>query len=322
MSTEELPQGAEISEELTNERDVREHFLNRSHALGLYLVEGQERYPDLHMRDVETGEDVFVEVEHLSANFIDHGHHEQEVENEADFILCGADNLSRGDASKVPPVKSLEDLFSANVSHTPTYRIAAYESTSTRRKSIALRVNDNGIAARMEDEDREEGSSPGGWKNDSPTWWMPVKDFTALFKELSNRELAGDTIGERVFGGERVNYDPLIELGRQDSRLSSEGDRSVLATHTYTRSNGKTATAKAILRVNSSERAPNFRIQHFIDGDHKTPRTAIYSHDEFVGVFNKLSQDARRGAFIKGDPEPLADSVERQHGVSLYTMAE
>ena len=48
------PLDEEIDEKLTNERDVREHFLNRAHRLGLLLVEGQEAYPDLHMRDVES----------------------------------------------------------------------------------------------------------------------------------------------------------------------------------------------------------------------------------------------------------------------------
>ncbi len=288
--------------------------------MGLYLVEGQERYPDLHMRDAETGEDVFVEVEHLAANFITHGHHKQEVKNEADLVICGANNLSEADAGKVPPVKSLEELFDADVSYTPTYRIAAYESTSTRRKSIALRVDGGRIEARMEDEDREEGDSSGGWRNDSPTWWMPIQEFTALFKELSQISVDETTLGEIVFAGEEVEYEPLVEFGRLESKLQSEGDRAVLATHTYDRPGGEEATAKAVLRVNADGRVPNFRIQHFIDGKHRTQKTTIYSRDEFTGVFNELNQDIRENVFVEGEPEPLIELVERRHGVSFSAM--
>jgi hypothetical protein len=320
MSSEELPGGARIEQKLANERDVREHFLNRSYAMGLYLVEGQERYPDLHMRDVETDEDVFVEVEHLAANFISHGHHKQEVENEADLVICGANNLSEADAAKVPLVQSLEELFDADVAYTPTYRVAAYESTPTRRKSIALRVDSGRIDARMEDEDREQGDTPGGWRSDSPTWWVPIQDFTALFRKLSQIDLREKTLGESVFAGEEIEYEHLVKVGRQESKLQSEGDRAVLASHTYVRPGGAEVTAKAVLRVNADGRVPNFRIQHFEDGEHRTQKTTIYSRDEFIGVFNKLDRDIREDVFVEGDPDPLMELVERLHSVSFSAM--
>lgn len=320
MISDKLRDGEVIEQKLANERDVREHFLNRSYTMGLYLVEGQERYPDLHMRDIETGEDVFVEVEHLAANFISHGHHKQEVENEADLVICGANNLSEADAAKVPIVKSLEELFDADVSYTPTYHVADYESTPTRRKSIALKVDSGRIDARMEDEDREQGDTPGGWRSDSPTWWMPIQEFTTLFRELSQTHVEEKTLGESVFAGENIEYEPLVKVGRQESKLQSEGDRAVLATHTYVRPGGTEVTAKAVLRVNADGRVPNFRIQHFEDGEHRTQKTTIYSRDEFISVFNKLYRDIREDVFVEGDPEPLIELVERRHGVSFSTM--
>lgn len=322
MSPDKLPDGAGIEQQLTNEQDVREHFLNRSHVMGLYLLEGQEQYPDLHMRNIKTGEDVFVEVEHLTANFIDHGHHKQEVENEADLVICGTNNLSEANADKVPPVKSLEKLFGADVSYTPTYRIAAYESSSTRRKSIALRVNDEQIDARMQDEDREQGDTLGGWRNDSPTWWMPIREFTALFRELSQIPVEETTLGETVFAGEEIEYEPLVKVGCQESELQTEGDRAELATHSYVRPGGVETTAKAVLRVNEDGRTPNFRIQHFVGGEHRTQKTTIYSRDEFVGVFSKLNRDIREDVFVEGDSEPLIESVERQHAVSFSAMTD
>jgi hypothetical protein len=322
MSFLELPDGAQIGQELTNERDVREHFLNKSHFLGLYLVEGQEQYPDLHMRDVETGEEVYVEVEHLAANFLSHGHHEQEVENGADLVICGANNLSKTEADKVPPVQSLKELFGAEVAYTPTYQIAHYESSPTRRKSISLRVAGGRIDARIEDEDRVEGNTPGGWQTDSPTWWMPIKEFTTLFQNLSQVPVEGETLGELVFGGEDVDYGPLISVGRRESELKSEGDRAVLAAHKYTRSGGDGVTAKAVLRVNGNGHAPNFRIQHFDESGHRTPKTTIYSRDEFEVVFNEIDSDIREAIFIRGEHKPLIELVERSHGVSFRDMTD
>lgn len=322
MPFDHLPDGAGIQQELANERDVREHFLNRSYTMGLYLVEGQERYPDLHMRDVESGEDVFVEVEHLSANFISHGHHKQKVENEADLVLCGADNLSETDATKVPPVKSLEELFDADVAYTPTYRVVHHESSPTRRKSIALRAKDGRIDARMEDEDREHGDTPGGWRSDSPTWWMPIQEFTSLFKELSQIPIEGTILGNLVFADKEIDYNPLIKEGHKNSKLQSEGDRAVIASSDYTRPDGTEVTAKAVLRVNQDGGEPNFRIQHYKDGDHLTPKTTLYSREEFTNVFNQFDPNIRKEVFIEGNPNPLIELVERTHNVSFSAMTD
>jgi hypothetical protein len=81
-------------------------------------------------------------------------------------------------------------------------------------------------------------------------------------------------------------------------------------------------TAKAVLRVNGDGYAPNFRIQHFDESGHMTPKTTIYSRDEFEGVFNEIDSDIREAVFIQGEHKPLIELVERSHGVSFRSMTD
>jgi hypothetical protein len=81
-------------------------------------------------------------------------------------------------------------------------------------------------------------------------------------------------------------------------------------------------TAKAVLRVNEDGWEPNFRIQHYEDGEHKTPETTIYTRDEFSGVFNQLDRDIRKDVFVDGNPQPLVELVKHRHGVSFSAMTD
>jgi hypothetical protein len=311
-----------IDQELTNERDVREHFLNRAHRMGLLLIEGQEAYPDLRMRDLETGEDVYVEVEHLSANFLEHGHHEQEVEHEADLLLCGGDNLSEEGREKTPEVVPLEERFEVEVDYMPHYRLAPHEPTPTRRKSIALRVAEGGIEARLEDETRSEGEDDTAWTDDSPrTMWMPIAEFCTLFRELSEERIDGAKVGEAVFSPGSVGFQPLIELGRsQDPPLESRGDRATLIEHSYTHPRtGKRYTARASIKMSNDSDAIYFRIGHLTgDGSiFSSQRATVLAPTEFAGVFDELPDEVLRGAFVSGNEDDLIQHAERVHGAAL-----
>lgn len=316
------PFDEEIDEELTNEGDVREHFLNRAHRLGILLVEGQEAYPDLHMRDVESGENVYVEVEHLSANFIAHGHHEQNVENDADLLVCGGDNLSGKGREKTPEVVSLEERFGAEINYKPHYRLVPFESASTRRKSIALRVTEGGVEARLEDETRTEGEDATAWTDDSAgTMWMPVEAFCTLFRKLSEQTVNGETVGGIIFSSDSVNFQSLIELGRNnDPPLQDRGDRATLVEHNYRHPRmGKQYTARTSIKRAPDSDAIYFRIGHLADGgsNFTSQRATVYDPTEFAGVFDQFPNEVLRGAFASGDEEDLIQYAERVHGAAL-----
>lgn len=316
------PFDEEIGEELTNERDVREHFLNRAHRLGLLLVEGQEAYPDLHMRDVESGENVYIEVEHLSANFIAHGHHEQDVENDADFLICGGDNLSDEGRKNTPEVISLEERFGAEINYKPHYRLVPFESTSTRRKSIALRVTKSGVEARLEDENRTEGDDATAWKDDSAgTMWVPVEEFCTLFRKLSEQTVNGETVGDIVFSSGSIDFQPLIGLGRSsDPPLQDRGDRATLVEHNYRHPRiDKQYTARASIKRSPDSDGVYFRIGHLADGgsNFMSQRATVYNPTEFAGVFDQFPNEVLRGAFVSGNDENLIQYAERVHGAAL-----
>jgi hypothetical protein len=312
----------ELDETLTNERDVREHFLNRAHRFGLLLVEGQEAYPDLHMRDVESGENVYVEVEHLSANFLAHGHHKQEVENDADILICGGDNLSDEGRQKTPDVISLEERFGAEINYKPHYRLVPYEATSTRRKSIALRVTDSGVEARLEDENRTEGGDATAWTDDSTgTMWMPAVEFCTLFHKLSEQTVYGETVGDIVFSPGSVDFQPLIKLGQSnDPPLQDRGDRATLVEHEYRHPRkDKQYTARASLKRSSDSDAIYFRIGHLTDGgsNFTSTRATVFNPTEFAGVLDQLPDDVLLRAFVSGEEEELIQYAERVHGAAL-----
>lgn len=316
------PFDEEIDEKLTNERDVREHFLNRAHQLGLLLVEGQEAYPDLHMRDVESGENVYVEIEHLSANFIAHGHHKQEVENDADILICGGDNLSDEGREKTPEVISLEERFGAEINYKPHYRLVPYESNSTRRESIALRATESGVEARLEDETRNEGGDITAWTDDSTgTMWMPAKEFCTLFSKLSEQTVNGETVGELVFSPGSVDFQPLIELGQSnDPPLQDRGDRATLVEHDYLHPRkGKQYTARASIKRSPDSDAIYFRIGHLTNGGSSftSQRATVFDPTEFAGVFDQLPDDVLRRGFVSGDKRELIQYAERVHGAAL-----
>jgi hypothetical protein len=312
----------EVDEKLTNERDVREHFLNRAHRLELLLVEGQEAYPDLHMRDVKSGENVYVEVEHLSANYIAHGHHEQEVENDADILICGGDNLSDEGREKTPEVISLEERFGAEINYKPHYRLVPYESTPTRRKSISLRATESGIEVRLEDETRNEGENATAWTDDSTgTMWMPADEFCTLFRKLSKQTVNGKTVGDLVFSPGSVDFQPLIELGQSnDPPLQDQGDRATLVEHDYWHPRkGKQYTARASIKRSSDSEAIYFRIGHLGDGGSSftSQRATVFDPPEFAGVFDQFTDDVLRRAFISGDEEVLIQYAEKVYGATL-----
>lgn len=322
MPEKNTPFDEKIDEELTNERDVREHFLNRAHRLGLLLVEGQEAYPDLHMRDVESGENVYVEVEHLSANFIAHGHHEQDVENDADLLICGRDNLSDEGREKTPEVVSLEERFGAKINHNPHYRLVPFKSTSTRRKSIALRVLESGVEARLEDETRTEGEDATAWTDDcAGTMWMPAEEFCTLFRKLSEQTVNGETVGDIVFSHGSVDFQPLIELGRSsDPPLQDRGDRATLVEHNYRHPRkGKQYTARASVKRSSDSDSIYFRIGHLADGgsNFMSQRATVYNPTEFESVFAQLPREVLEEAFVSGREEILIQYAERVHGAAL-----
>ncbi|WP_138004591.1 hypothetical protein [Halalkalirubrum salinum] len=322
VSERDLLFDGKIDAKLTNERDVREHFLNRAHRLGLLLVEGQEAYPDLHMRDVESSEDVYVEVEHLSANFIAHGHHKQEVENDADILICGADNLSDEGRKKTPEVISLEERFGAEIDYVPHYRLVPYEATSTRRKSIALRVTESGVEARLEDETRTEGEDASAWTDDSTgTMWMPVEEFCTLFHKLSEQMVNGETIGDLVFSPGSVDFQPLIELGQSsDPPLQDQGDSAALVEHDYRHPRKeKQYIARASIKRSPDSDAIYFRIGHWADGGSSftSQRATVFNPTEFSGVFDKLPDNVLRSAIVSGDEEKLIKYAERVHGAAL-----
>lgn len=322
MPEEDSPFDEKIDEELTNERDVREHFLNRAHRLGLLLVEGQEAYPDLHMRNVESDEDVYIEVEHLSANFIAHGHHEQDVENDADLLICGGDNLSDEVREKTPKVISLEERFGAEINYKPHYRLVPFESAPTRRKSIALRVTESGVEARLEDETRTEGGDATAWTDDSAgTMWMPADEFCTLFRKLSKQTINGETVGDIVFSSGSSDFQPLIELGRsRDPPLQDRGDRATLVEHDYRHPRmGKQYTARASIKRSPDSDAIYFRIGHLADGgsNFTSQRATVYNPTEFTGVFDQFPNEVLQGAFVSGDEENLIRYAERVHGAAL-----
>lgn len=322
MSEGTIPSDQKIDKELSNERDVREHFLNRAHQLGLLLVEGQEAYPDLHMRDIESDENVYVEVEHLSANFIAHGHHEQDVENDADLLVCGGDNLSDEGRKKTPEVVSLEERFGAEINYKPKYRLVPFEPTPTRRKSIALRATKTGVEARLEDETRTEGENATAWTDDSAgTVWMPVEEFCTLFQKMSRKVINGEAVGDLVYSPSSVDFQPLIELGQStDPPLQDQGDRATLVEHSYQHPRmEKQYTARASIKRASDFDAIYFRIGHLADGGSHfiSQRATVYNPYEFAGVFDQFPEQVLRSAFVSGNGDDLMQYAERIHGATL-----
>lgn len=322
QDTDEARSVRKIEQTLSSERNVRDHFLHCAGDYGLELVKGQEAYPDLYMRDEETGEMVYVELEHLADNFLDHGHHVQEVENHADWLVCATNNLENSQEALLPVERiiALDEQYDANVLYTPHYRLAPYQSAADRRKSMAVRVEEGSHEARLEDETTDKEQPKNKWTDDSKgTLWMPVDDFTKLFSKVSAQQLDGNSLGQEVFGGDAVDYTSLLEYGRTLGRLQKEDDRVVLATHNYYHPRKKeNYTAKAVLRVNSDDDTANFRIQHFNQrGTHLSVRTTVYSENQFTGVLGSFPVETQKDVFINGDAEALIREVERVHDVTL-----
>jgi len=268
---------------INSEINVREAFSLHAEELGFTIKNSRDRFPDYKLQN-ENGEEILVEAEVYTRDFIDHGH---DIED-CDLILCWYDNLP---VNILPTIELGEKISAPSSPSKPKEFVSVYDP-GTHIKTIEMWQDpDEALKFRFGWYLREDGTLAHKSPN-VPT--LNEAEFEELFEGIDC------SIREEAFVD--INFDSLTDWHKSlpDNKKFRSDRKGRMLSHVDQGEEGE-----IVLKLMDES---NIQITRYLSNGTQHPNSqnaATIDKRAYRGVLSPIPREIREQVFLDLDLEAL-----------------